>query len=66
MAKIILTVRTVNITMDVTTAITKVTSVGSYATIVYYKRKIGMENGDKLVRSKFCAIEHLALQVGLD
>jgi hypothetical protein len=51
MAKIILTVRTVNITVvTVTTAITKVTSVGSYATIVYYKRKIGMENGDKLVR----------------
>ena len=67
MAKIILTVRTVNITLvTVTTAITKVTSVGSYATIVYYKRNIGMENGDKLVRSKFCAIEHLALQVGLD
>jgi len=65
MAKIILTVRTVTV-VTVTTAITKVTYVGSYATIVYYKRKIGTENGDKLARSMFCAIEHLALQVGLD
>jgi len=32
----------------------------SYATIVYYKRKIGVEDGDKLVRLMFCAIEHLA------
>ena len=46
MAKIILTVSIMVVT--VTTAITKVTSVGSYATIMSYKRKIGMENGDKL------------------
>ena len=33
----------------VTTAITKVTSVGSYATMVYYKGKIVMEKGYKSV-----------------
>ena len=41
MAKIILTVRTVNITVvTVTTVIIKVTSVSSYATIVYYNATI--------------------------
>ena|SRR5215469_9688556 len=58
MAKIILTVRTADITV-VTVTITKVTSVDSYATIVYYK--IAMENDYKLVRSIFCTIEHLAI-----
>jgi hypothetical protein len=51
MAKVILTPSGAVSIMAATvpTAITKVTSVGSYATMVYYKGKIVMEKGYKLV-----------------
>ena len=51
MAKVILTPSGAVSIMAATvpTAITKVTSVGSYVTMMYYKGKIVMEKGYKLV-----------------